>query len=212
MITIEVYRQNNLLKRDQFPKGVIKIGRDKDKCNLTIDDPSISPLHLIIEEVGDSLILKDADSINGTFFENRRISILKTKSKEISLRLADKISIKINFTPSVDRKKISFRGDIQHKPFRKIQIILIIMVALLGILFILKKNTSLKNKKVPPLIEPKKIPVFEKVSINKDTFLILEEACNLYFKGELEEAAFKFRQVLDKHPNNQKISEDYRSN
>jgi hypothetical protein len=56
----------------------ISIGRSRNN-DITISDPNVSKLHAYLTPSGDSHVLVDADSSNGSFVDNRRITALEPK-------------------------------------------------------------------------------------------------------------------------------------
>jgi len=63
------------------PKGV-KIGRDPNKNDIVIPDDRISREHAWVGPEGDSVVVKDLDSSNGTFVNNTDVRITKQALKE----------------------------------------------------------------------------------------------------------------------------------
>ena len=47
-------------------RGIFKIGRDPTKCDLVIDNPMLSGVHLFIEAETDGITIQDEGSRNGT--------------------------------------------------------------------------------------------------------------------------------------------------
>ncbi len=66
------YMLDGFVKKFPLLKSQLSIGRT-DKNDLTIENPSISRSHLSIEVGLESIIIKDLNSINGSFFKEKRI-------------------------------------------------------------------------------------------------------------------------------------------
>ena len=49
------------------------IGRVGGKADIQIDDPEVSRLHCAVEVRGDTILLSDLGSTNGTFVDNSRV-------------------------------------------------------------------------------------------------------------------------------------------
>lgn len=80
---LEVRGESKLLSNKAF-----SIGRDKTN-NIIIADPKVSKFHAVVTfENGDAYI-KDTDSTNGTYINNKRID----SGKKIKLSNGDKIKV-----------------------------------------------------------------------------------------------------------------------
>jgi pSer/pThr/pTyr-binding forkhead associated (FHA) protein len=66
--------------------GLIRFGRDSDN-EICIRDTQVSRCHAQIELVGDSYVIMDIESTNGTFVNDKRIG------QSTHLRVGDSISI-----------------------------------------------------------------------------------------------------------------------
>lgn len=50
------------------------IGRDKEKCQIVLDDPEVSGIHSVIKKTNFNIMLEDLDSSNGTILNGSRIN------------------------------------------------------------------------------------------------------------------------------------------
>ncbi len=57
----------------ELSRPLITIGRVGGKADLQIDDPEVSRLHCSVEVRGDTLLLQDLRSTNGTFADGSRV-------------------------------------------------------------------------------------------------------------------------------------------
>ncbi len=70
-------------------KKPVRIGRDPGQADLVIDDPLLSKLHVRLETKGDSFVLIDEGSRNGTFVAGKRAD----SKKELKLKDGDEITL-----------------------------------------------------------------------------------------------------------------------
>lgn len=63
-------------------EGETRIGRLDDVCDVCIDTPEISRVHVVIEKYGKEVTLKDVGSTNGTYLNERRLIKDKTEKLE----------------------------------------------------------------------------------------------------------------------------------
>lgn len=70
-------------------EGETRIGRKKTMCDYYINDPSVSRVHAILEKRGETVMLSDAGSTNGTYLNERRLG----KNEKIEAARGDVISI-----------------------------------------------------------------------------------------------------------------------
>ncbi|MBR6403157.1 MAG: FHA domain-containing protein [Eubacterium sp.] len=54
-------------------EGETRIGRMSDACDICIDEPSISRVHVVLEKQGKTVTLKDVGSTNGTYLNEHRL-------------------------------------------------------------------------------------------------------------------------------------------
>lgn len=71
------------------------IGRDFNKCDYTIYDPEkrVSKIHLIVEKEGDSFILFDESSTNGTYVNGVKI----LKNQRVKINKNDKVTLSVDY-------------------------------------------------------------------------------------------------------------------
>jgi len=74
----------------------IVIGRDPTHSTIIISEPTVSKLHCRIFSKGNSLFIKDNDSTNGTFVNNKKITETEIKSNDMKF-LGKKGTIKLVF-------------------------------------------------------------------------------------------------------------------
>jgi adenylate cyclase len=81
--------RDDLLKKQQGQAHEVRktaiIGR-LPSCDFRVDDSEVSKEHCVVVRVGNDYIVRDLDSSNGTFVNNRRV-------RDQKLRDADVISI-----------------------------------------------------------------------------------------------------------------------
>ncbi len=65
--------QGEATKKEITVRSPTTIGRGHD-TGLTIGHPLVSRIHAILDEVGGALVIRDANSANGTFVNDQRIS------------------------------------------------------------------------------------------------------------------------------------------
>ena len=63
-------------------EGETRIGRMSDACDICINEPSISRVHVVLEKQGKKVTLKDVGSTNGTYINEHRLE------KDISEQLS----------------------------------------------------------------------------------------------------------------------------
>jgi pSer/pThr/pTyr-binding forkhead associated (FHA) protein len=66
----------------ELSRPLMTIGRVGGKADIQIDDPEISRLHCAVEVRGNTILLSDLGSTNGTFVDNSRV--LATRLKRMS--------------------------------------------------------------------------------------------------------------------------------
>lgn len=57
----------------ELSRPLMTIGRVGGKADIQIDDPEVSRLHCAVEVRGDTILLSDLGSTNGTFVDNSRV-------------------------------------------------------------------------------------------------------------------------------------------
>jgi pSer/pThr/pTyr-binding forkhead associated (FHA) protein len=85
LITVVILEGDGKGQRFQLKKSSNVVGR-KMNCEVWLTDSEVSRKHCIIEVYGDTVILKDAGSINGTVFNNQVI-------KEVILKHEDRFQV-----------------------------------------------------------------------------------------------------------------------
>ncbi len=72
---------NKVIKEYPFEKDSMTIGRDKEN-DIAIDNMAVSGFHARIDKTGESYILTDLQSTNGTFVNKNKIASHKLKHKD----------------------------------------------------------------------------------------------------------------------------------
>lgn len=72
ILTIRVTLKGRLIKEHRFPQERITIGRDPES-NVFLDNPGISRLHAVLERRGDTVMLQDMESANGTLLNDHSV-------------------------------------------------------------------------------------------------------------------------------------------
>lgn len=72
--TLRLFGENAPFDRYKIDEAEIRIGRDKEKCQIFLDDPEVSGVHAIIKKNILSCTLEDLDSSNGTILNGERIN------------------------------------------------------------------------------------------------------------------------------------------
>lgn len=54
------------------PPGTTRLGRGRD-CDIMLEHPTVSRHHALLQRLGDRVVLRDADSLNGTYHNDRRL-------------------------------------------------------------------------------------------------------------------------------------------
>ena len=71
-IVLRLFKNGELVEVKQFDTEQIVIGRSGD-AQLTIDDPSVSPLHAVIENREGKYYISDLGSESGTFINDEKV-------------------------------------------------------------------------------------------------------------------------------------------
>lgn len=85
MAYLRVYLNNALLDQFEITGEALTIGRSRDN-DIVLDNPGVSSRHAVVETRGNTHMLVDKGSTNGTFINNKRI-------KEQELAFRDEIQI-----------------------------------------------------------------------------------------------------------------------
>jgi predicted component of type VI protein secretion system len=70
-------------------EGETRVGRQRNMCDFYLNDSSVSRVHAIFEKKGDKVTVRDAGSTNGTYLNDKRLSM----EEEAETNLGDTISI-----------------------------------------------------------------------------------------------------------------------
>ncbi len=120
-VTLVIFKENG--QRVEFPlhQEVVSIGRAID-CDLQIPLPSVSRRHCELHLEGDSLLLKDSGSSNGTYHNSDRVS------GEIAVSAGDHVRVgPVTFTVVIDGEPAHIKpvrtilGDLAVEPVRTIE-------------------------------------------------------------------------------------------
>lgn len=65
--------KDRLISETNLGQTGLTIGRDRGS-DIQIDNPAVSGTHATIWQEGENIIIKDADSTNGTYFKGQRVS------------------------------------------------------------------------------------------------------------------------------------------
>ncbi len=71
--TIQIFRNGHLLKTISLKEGTYSIGRDPSS-DIVLDDKAVSKIHARLTIKGNSFIICDNNSSNGTFYQGGKIS------------------------------------------------------------------------------------------------------------------------------------------
>jgi pSer/pThr/pTyr-binding forkhead associated (FHA) protein len=120
-ITLVIFKENG--QRVEFPlhKEMVTIGRELD-CDLQIPLQSVSRRHCEMRLEGDSVLLKDSGSSNGTYHNSDRLT------GEIAVSAGDHIRVgPVTFTVVIDEEPAHIKpvrtilGDLAVEPVRTIE-------------------------------------------------------------------------------------------
>lgn len=77
--------QNGRLSGTRFAlePGMTRIGRDPGKCNVLLDDVSVSRHHADLTTVEAKCTIVDAKSMNGTYVNGRRVDRLELRHNDL---------------------------------------------------------------------------------------------------------------------------------
>jgi pSer/pThr/pTyr-binding forkhead associated (FHA) protein len=104
VLKIDLFIKNKLIKTYSFTQDTIEIGRIPT-ADIFIDNSSISREHTRIERsIGGPYIIRDINSTNGTFLNDRKIS---------------EAAIKDNDTVSLGKFTLKLRFEGKNKPLKK---------------------------------------------------------------------------------------------
>ena len=85
----EVYLKLGIKTIQLEESQILLIGRKKHGADIEIDDPSVGRKHATIENKSGNIDIKDLDSLNGTYVNDKRIE----SDKLIEVSSIDKIKI-----------------------------------------------------------------------------------------------------------------------
>lgn len=85
VVKVAVYHGGMCIRTDAFAVSRLTIGRDA-RCDLVLDDSSVSRVHAHVESDGEQLFIRDNNSSNGLFVNGTRI-------KKAELDRSDKVRI-----------------------------------------------------------------------------------------------------------------------
>lgn len=80
----------------------IIIGRDPGQSNLIISEPTVSKIHCMLYSKENKIYIKDNESTNGTFVNNKRITETEVKSNDV-IFLGKKGIINLTFRAKVEK-------------------------------------------------------------------------------------------------------------
>jgi pSer/pThr/pTyr-binding forkhead associated (FHA) protein len=85
MFKLVVSLRDRTLSRSEFDQETVRIGRASDN-DVFIDNPVFSRIHAVIRQEGVLYVLEDADSVNGTYVNGKKV-------KTWNLSSGDKIQV-----------------------------------------------------------------------------------------------------------------------
>ena len=85
----------------ELSRPLMTIGRVGGKADIQIDDPEVSRLHCALEVRGDTILLSDLGSTNGTFVDNSRV--LATRLNKMSQFRVGSSYLEIDILSSTNR-------------------------------------------------------------------------------------------------------------
>jgi len=103
-----LYMQDGFSKRLPLLKQNLSLGRGNDN-DIVVDNIAISRNHLAIEVGVDSILIKDEDSINGSFFKGEKIKKAEIKEGESFLLGELDFTLKISTSKDLEDFDISTR-------------------------------------------------------------------------------------------------------
>jgi hypothetical protein len=74
MAAVELWRGSARERVVELVEQTYMIGSDPGSADVVIDDPTVSALHACVERVGNTWLVRDLGSLNGTFVEGQRLT------------------------------------------------------------------------------------------------------------------------------------------
>ena len=92
----------------ELSRPLMTIGRVGGKADIQIDDPEVSRLHCAVEVRGDTILLSDLGSTNGTFVDNSRV--LAARLNKMSQFRVGSSYLEINVLSGTNQHENASRG------------------------------------------------------------------------------------------------------
>jgi len=115
--SIEHAFKNKSIKTEQFQKEIVRIGRAADN-DVVINNIKVSRYHVEIRKENQHFIIKDLDSSNGTFLNNKRISNAEASTEDIISVGGFEIKLKELFAEGYESIESKIQLSVRNVSFR----------------------------------------------------------------------------------------------
>ena len=94
-ITLEIFGEFASYDKFKIEKSETFIGRDPERCDIVLEDPEVSGVHVVIKKNAIACVIEDLKSANGTILNGERINTHELTSEDEFLIGSTSFTVKI---------------------------------------------------------------------------------------------------------------------